>query len=631
MDWVATVGEAWLNTLGWLAGLACAFGLLARLMPCNPGMYWWKDLRAAATDFMYWFIVPLFLRVCRTLLLIVAVVLLFGGADPQPLPVRDLPLWQQCLAIQLIQDVMLYWLHRAFHTRWAWPFHAIHHSPTVLDWTSTSRFHPVNQLLEFVLADVAVLLMGFAPAALVILAPFNIVYSALVHANLNWTFGPLRYVFASPVFHRWHHTTLAEGLNKNFAPTFPFLDVLFGTFHMPPGQLPEQFGTGDPDFPAGFWGQLVHPFRTRDVEARALKGARRRPAALVAMAVLATVTLLGAGLYWTARQGGPDEQRAGDAGQAEVRPLWAEAPRQVIPLDRMRARAVLGVAISADGHCIVSGSEDGAVRVWDAATGTQQLTLTGHTRPVHGVAISADGHCIVSGSHDRTVKVWDARRGQEKFTLSGHTSAVLGVAVSGDGRHIASASADGTVKVWDAATGQEEFTLAGDTSAVLGVAVSGDGRRIASADRWTVKVWDAQAGRETLTLTGHRDLVAAVAVSPDGGRIVSGSYDSTAKVWDAATGREELTLRGHRGPVHGVAFSPDGKHIVSGGGDGAVKVWDAATGRETLTLTGHTDSVTGVAFSPDGKRIVSGSRDGTVKLWDVQKCERERQLCVRPR
>jgi hypothetical protein len=81
----------------------------------------------------------------------------------------------------------------------------------------------------------------------------------MVHANLNWTFGPLRYLLASPVFHRWHHTLEGEGLNKNFAPTFPFLDLIFGTFYMPPGKLPEQFGNGEPDFPEGFLGQLIYP------------------------------------------------------------------------------------------------------------------------------------------------------------------------------------------------------------------------------------------------------------------------------------------------------------------------------------------------------------------------------------
>lgn len=261
MDWLAALGGFWLGTLMWVAALSLVFACLVRLMPCNPGMYWWRDARAAATDFTYWFIVPLFLRVGRTVMLAVGVVLLFDGEDPDILPVKHLPLWAQCLAVLLIQDCFLYGMHRAFHSRLAWRFHAIHHSPQVLDWTTASRFHPVNHLLEFALADVAVVLLGFSPAAVIALAPLNGLYSSMVHANLNWTFGPLRYVFASPVFHRWHHTTQEAGLNKNFASTFPILDVIFGTFYMPAGRVPEVYGNGTPDFPEGFWGQLVHPFR----------------------------------------------------------------------------------------------------------------------------------------------------------------------------------------------------------------------------------------------------------------------------------------------------------------------------------------------------------------------------------
>ncbi len=263
MDWIATIGDAWLRTLAWVVGLGVGFGTLTRLTPCNPGMYWWKDLRALGTDVVYWFVVPVFLRLCRVGMMIVGLVLLFGGAEPNCLPVKHLPVWVQGLAILLLQDAMLYGLHRAFHGRLGWKYHAVHHSPKVVDWTATARFHPVNHLLAFGVADVAVLLLGFSGEALVALVPFIIVQSALVHANLNWTFGPLKYVLASPVFHRWHHTSLAEGGNKNFASTFPILDVLFGTFYMPVGKLPQAFGNDEADFPEGFWGQLLYPFREK--------------------------------------------------------------------------------------------------------------------------------------------------------------------------------------------------------------------------------------------------------------------------------------------------------------------------------------------------------------------------------
>lgn len=261
MDELFEFGITSLKTLGWLAGLGVVFGLLGRLSPCNPGMYWWTDLRAVAADLVYWFIVPVFTRFGRLVLLILGIALLFGGRDPDVLPVRHRSLWLQCAAILVLQDVLLYWLHRAFHTRPAWRFHAVHHSPSTLDWMSSGRNHPINTLFSTSLADVAVLLLGFSPEAIFALAPFQIAYSALVHANLNWTYGPLRFVLASPVFHRWHHTTRAEGIDKNFAPTFPLLDVVFGTFYMPPGRLPEAYGSGDAALPTGFWGQFFYPFR----------------------------------------------------------------------------------------------------------------------------------------------------------------------------------------------------------------------------------------------------------------------------------------------------------------------------------------------------------------------------------
>ena len=467
----------WITTLALLAGLAVAFGNLVRLMPCNPGMYWWKDLRAVAADVMYWLVVPLLSRLCRTLLFIAGVALLFAGREPDLLPVKGWPLWQQCAAILLIQDVFLYWMHRLFHTRPAWGFHAVHHSPKVLDWTSAVRFHPVNNLLEFGLADVSVLLLGFSPEALVVLAPFNVVYSALVHANLNWTFGPLRYIFASPVFHRWHHTTLAEGRDKNFASTFPILDVIFGTYYMPPGKLPEQFGTFDADFPRGFWGQLIHPFRR----------SQRPVAALLMVAGLAAATLAGGGFYYRAWRTQQNAQRAWEEERAHLEQMQAEAEPQVVHIDPARrawagshlvsASAVTAVAVSADGLRIVSGDAGGTVKIWDAANEREPLNLTGHNGPVSGVALSADGHRIVSASIDGTVRVWDAATGEAKQVLQGHTGPVLCVAMTADGRGIVSGGADGTVKVWDTVTGRTTHTFAADTEAVTGVTVSADGRR----------------------------------------------------------------------------------------------------------------------------------------------------------
>ncbi len=65
------------------------------------------------------------------------------------------------------------------------------------------------------------------------------------------------------------------------------------------------------------------------------------------------------------------------------------------------------------------------------------------------MSFSPDGKRIVSGSQDKTVKVWDAQTGQETLTLKGHSDLVTSVSFSPDGKRIVSGSGDKTLKVWD--------------------------------------------------------------------------------------------------------------------------------------------------------------------------------------
>jgi sterol desaturase/sphingolipid hydroxylase (fatty acid hydroxylase superfamily) len=63
------------------------------------------------------------------------------------------------------------------------------------------------------------------------------------------------------MFHRWHHTTAERGGERNFASTFPILDVLFGTYYMPQNARPDAYGVADRNFPPSFGAQMLYPFR----------------------------------------------------------------------------------------------------------------------------------------------------------------------------------------------------------------------------------------------------------------------------------------------------------------------------------------------------------------------------------
>jgi hypothetical protein len=199
---------------------------------------------------------------------------------------------------------------------------------------------------------------------------------------------------------------------------------------------------------------------------------------------------------------------------------------------------------------------------------------------VSSVAFSPDGGRLASGSYDGTVRVWDAASGQPLLSLQGHTGGVASVAFSPDGRLLASGSYDKTLKVWDAGTGQPLLTLTGHAGWVRSVAFSPDSRRVASgSDDRTLKVWDGATGQHLLSLKGHTYEVLGVAFGPDGRRLASGSSDETVRVWDAATGQALLSLTGHTGWVESVAFSPDGRRVLGRDAAGEVLAWDAGTGR----------------------------------------------------
>lgn len=258
------------HVLPWMAGMGAGFALLSWWSPCNEGRPWWEK-RGLVTDLSYWIFVPIFTRYLRIWVTVLLTVWLFKISDGAEIaafysdghgPIARSPLWLQAIGYVVLTDFALYWIHRVFHRGFAWKYHAIHHASKDLEWISAARFHPVNLVLSTAAVDVAALLAGVSPNIFLYAAPFAILTSGMVHANLNWTFGPLRYVLVSPVFHRWHHST--EVRDKNFASTFSLWDWMFGTYYLPAGQMPKAYGIDDDAMPEGLLAQTVYPLTQRE-------------------------------------------------------------------------------------------------------------------------------------------------------------------------------------------------------------------------------------------------------------------------------------------------------------------------------------------------------------------------------
>jgi WD40 repeat protein len=400
------------------------------------------------------------------------------------------------------------------------------------------------------------------------------------------------------------------------------------------------------------------PIQARPITAveRVQKWVRRRPAiaALAAGLALAFMAGLG-GVTWQWRRA----ERERDAAQLNlyvanmnlVAPAWEQNnARRVRELLDQTAKfadrgfewyygqrqahlnrktlyghlgAVRAVAFSPDSQRIVTSSDDGTARVWDAATGKELLILRGHTAVVNAAAFSPDGRRVVTGSNDRTARVWEAASGRELVSFRGHLNAVRGVTFSPSGRQIVTSSEDRMAKVWDVASARELLSLKGHTGGILAVAFSPDGRQIVTGSRdETARVWDAGSGVTLLSLGAHTGALRSVAFSPNGTRIVTGD-DLCVRVWSVATGKEVLNRASRISDIsalHSVAFSPDGEWVLSSGEDQMARLWEIS-GERIFMFRGHIGPVFSAAFSPDGQRVVTGSRDQTARIWEVPRHE----------
>ena len=188
--------------------------------------------------------------------------------------VTGLPLWARILAGIVVADIGAYWGHRLSHEiPLLWRFHAIHHSAERIDFLVNTRAHPVDLLFTRLCGFAPLYALGLANAGgpqsglvPVVVALIGTVWAFFIHANLRWRFGVLEQLVSTPAFHHWHHTR-RDFVNRNYAATFPWIDRLFGTLHLP-GHWPREYGT-DTEVGEGLPAQLLRPLLPRGEAAEA--------------------------------------------------------------------------------------------------------------------------------------------------------------------------------------------------------------------------------------------------------------------------------------------------------------------------------------------------------------------------
>jgi WD40 repeat protein len=144
----------------------------------------------------------------------------------------------------------------------------------------------------------------------------------------------------------------------------------------------------------------------------------------------------------------PDGKRIASCGHAHIK-VWDVASGTELTSLINDSRRVNYVVFSPDGKRIAA-PQGRLAKIWDAATGKELKTLLGHGDLVLCVAFTPDGRRLVTGSQDGTVRVWDSSTGDELLMLRADSS-VLDVAFSPDGKSIIGSTLGRTIMLWDSA------------------------------------------------------------------------------------------------------------------------------------------------------------------------------------
>jgi WD40 repeat protein len=295
--------------------------------------------------------------------------------------------------------------------------------------------------------------------------------------------------------------------------------------------------------------------------------------------------------------------------------------RQLKPQATLRGHngAVQAMVFSPDGTLLVSGGNDGTLRLWDLEEAQQVAVQRREDGGILSVNFSQDGSLLVTVAENQVVRIWSMPEGREVITLDQFLAPVTYATFTPDTGKLICGYGDGHLEIIQIDDGVILFNAPGHSYEVNQILLSSDGTHVLTAsDDRVIKIWELKDNRlrKGQTLSGHTMLVTDIALLPDEQSLVSVSNDGTLRWWNSRDGTE-IRSQSHDNGVQSrsVAASPHAPLIATGTVDGLLHLWDAETGTLLRSLKGHSGAINVLTFSPDGSTMVTGSSDRTIVLW----------------
>lgn len=346
-------------------------------------------------------------------------------------------------------------------------------------------------------------------------------------------------------------------------------------------------------------------------------------------------------------------------------------PRHVLPHEH----EVSSAAFSDDGRRIVTSSDSGYVRVWDAtsgmplwpsvALGVKNLPQARFThdgkavfvsslwpaalrevpfptdlvalidaetgRPIVSLSrtnyvrgdLSPDDRWLVTADSANAIHVHDARDGRLLTHLHGHTHAIQQFAFSTNGTVFAASATNGVVRFWRLPSGEPLGSLPRFEHDLGPITLNPAGDLLATATvprskdtgrNVVVQTWEVPSGTPVGSPLEFAVPSVGISFASPGGTNLCVVSTREARLFDPRS--HEPHSRPVPSPDGHRAFagSQDGRRIAFVGESGVYGVWNYETCAQELPHCLHGSQLKEVSFSPDGRQLLIAGSDGAVML-----------------
>ncbi|MCY4403072.1 MAG: sigma-70 family RNA polymerase sigma factor [Candidatus Poribacteria bacterium] len=169
--------------------------------------------------------------------------------------------------------------------------------------------------------------------------------------------------------------------------------------------------------------------------------------------------------------------------------------------------------------------------VWEDTRSQKHIILKGHRKRINALAFTPNGHRIASGSDDGTIRLWDASTGTQMLSLTAKNTNTL--AFSMDGKILASVNSSPKIQLWDISTGKQLTSLKSQGDNITTLTFSPDNKTLASGSlNGAIELWDISTGRQLESLRGHSYRISELVFSSDGKTLASGGSDGDIFIWN---------------------------------------------------------------------------------------------------